>query len=844
MVNELQLGYQKFITAAIITILLKLFIAPAVTGQIIVSDVDFTRILFSENEEYTGSGIQVLNLHNLKISGKHAFLTSGYRFPWSESVDAAKGEAKPVYKISEIDGITALVLDLNKEKNAVFGTFKIKNNTENLLEGFSLTFNWAVKGESEINLVYTYKSPFSGMKTAQTTGSELIPEERKNGMISIQEKVSINDILLKPDDELTFRIILNSNTDHSVIGLEGIDVKPSMFKNEKSINAGSVLISEVLPVVETPDGEIQFIEIYNASSDPISLKGMEFVTQNYTGMIEKDITLEPHRFFVAGKSGISNLSFQFDYELQDLTLSPSGGSLKIVYMNRELAKASYNSISGLNSWELTEFAEAYDGYSGMNFFRESDELLTEGIKASPGYAGKSLRIFTYYLDTHAWYLLSAPGTLANSLNKNFRYPLYSLKYEDEREDSFWNPVSINEINDGQTVLFHVSEEFPGNKLTAVENSLQSEFYYHPASNLPFSIAGNPFPHSITTANLQLENGESFSGAVQVWNPQDETFEVVKTGSRDSISAWQGFIYQSNSSESGIVVTKNPGNTVDQNSPSISFGLSVGNERESPNTDRAATVEFDLSQGSEKNNYHNKSLPKFFPISIHNQSNRENFALLYITETENSAPKSYLKFINQQSRPVSEFYLSAYSSSFGSNGTLNWNMQNMSQAREEFILHDIKTGEQLIMNDEGRYTFTFAQDEINLLPTTSNTPELTVIGENKIKPRFRVEIKSVQTENIINESTGEEIPDKIVLDQNYPNPFNPATTIRFYLPEQTAVKISVFNIVGQRVATLVENVLSEGDHSITWDASEMPSGIYIVQLETGNRVLTRKMTLLK
>lgn len=89
-----------------------------------------------------------------------------------------------------------------------------------------------------------------------------------------------------------------------------------------------------------------------------------------------------------------------------------------------------------------------------------------------------------------------------------------------------------------------------------------------------------------------------------------------------------------------------------------------------------------------------------------------------------------------------------------------------------------------------------------------------------------------------------IPEEVSLHQNFPNPFNPATTISFYLPESVPVKLSVFNVVGQPVAVLTEGTLSPGDHEFEWDATGLPSGMYIYQLEVGTKVMTRKMTLVK
>jgi hypothetical protein len=83
-----------------------------------------------------------------------------------------------------------------------------------------------------------------------------------------------------------------------------------------------------------------------------------------------------------------------------------------------------------------------------------------------------------------------------------------------------------------------------------------------------------------------------------------------------------------------------------------------------------------------------------------------------------------------------------------------------------------------------------------------------------------------------------------LSQNYPNPFNPTTTIRFSLPEASTVKLTIYNILGQEIRTLLNEYKEAGIHTLNFDASELNSGIYVYKLEAGNFVQTRKMTLVK
>ncbi len=89
-----------------------------------------------------------------------------------------------------------------------------------------------------------------------------------------------------------------------------------------------------------------------------------------------------------------------------------------------------------------------------------------------------------------------------------------------------------------------------------------------------------------------------------------------------------------------------------------------------------------------------------------------------------------------------------------------------------------------------------------------------------------------------------LPSLFTLNQNYPNPFNPVTVISYSLPTASDVRLDVFNILGQRVATLVNQKQEVGEHTITWDASRFSSGVYFYRIQTAEAVETKKMLLLK
>jgi hypothetical protein len=83
-----------------------------------------------------------------------------------------------------------------------------------------------------------------------------------------------------------------------------------------------------------------------------------------------------------------------------------------------------------------------------------------------------------------------------------------------------------------------------------------------------------------------------------------------------------------------------------------------------------------------------------------------------------------------------------------------------------------------------------------------------------------------------------------LSNNYPNPFNPSTTFRYSIPTQSKVIIKVYDMLGNEIATLMDEEKSVGTYELTWNAASLSSGIYFYQLKAGDFVNTKKMILLK
>ena len=153
-----------------------------------------------------------------------------------------------------------------------------------------------------------------------------------------------------------------------------------------------------------------------------------------------------------------------------------------------------------------------------------------------------------------------------------------------------------------------------------------------------------------------------------------------------------------------------------------------------------------------------------------------------------------------------------------------------------------------MKNGGSFSFSSKNDQTRLQlvisdPTGQNNADkilspgqvYTLPSQSKIS--VRVHVTSVQ-------EIKASLPKQFVLKQNYPNPFNPTTTIRYGLPEKANVQLTVYNILGQKVETLVSGSQKAGWHQVRFDAHQLSSGLYIYRLVAGNYVMVKKLMLVK
>ncbi|MBN2602684.1 MAG: T9SS type A sorting domain-containing protein, partial [Candidatus Thermoplasmatota archaeon] len=118
----------------------------------------------------------------------------------------------------------------------------------------------------------------------------------------------------------------------------------------------------------------------------------------------------------------------------------------------------------------------------------------------------------------------------------------------------------------------------------------------------------------------------------------------------------------------------------------------------------------------------------------------------------------------------------------------------------------------------------------------NTHNYVFLGDPTISPAMPLENSSVSVNPFLIK--------EYCLSHNYPNPFNPTTTIRFFIPIDTYVRLTVYDVLGKEIETLVSRRCIAGENKVKWNADRLPSGIYFYRLEAGELKATKKMILQK
>ena len=133
-------------------------------------------------------------------------------------------------------------------------------------------------------------------------------------------------------------------------------------------------------------------------------------------------------------------------------------------------------------------------------------------------------------------------------------------------------------------------------------------------------------------------------------------------------------------------------------------------------------------------------------------------------------------------------------------------------------------------------------------TTTETQSYSFVDENLASGKYHYRLKQIDFDGTFEYSNEVEVivsvPEKFKLSQNYPNPFNPSTKIKYQIATSNPVSLKIYDVLGNEVATLVNEIQSTGNYEVTFDASSLSSGTYFYRLSTGSLTEVKKMILIK
>lgn len=424
---------------------------------------------------------------------------------------------------------------------------------------------------------------------------------------------------------------------------------------------------------------------------------------------------------------------------------------------------------------------------------------------------------------------------------------------------------------------------------------EENFDYGVSSGALTALTGNWTTHSGTNEQIQYEPGEGLSysgypsstgGGVYVNGSNSE--DVNRTFSaQTSGSVYLSFLISVTAASSAAAgdynVHFNNGTFVGRfyirNDGGVLFGISKSSE--SPewtsttyalNTTYCVVIKYTFVDGS------NNDLVDLFVFDGAIPSTEPSPTIEHVDATASDAPGGGIDAISlRQGGTANRFYIDGIRvsdswaqaplpvelTSFSAelvNNTVELNWETATETNNAGFEMQRQNPEPVLSEDEGWEVLTFIPGH-----GTTNSPKYysyvdsDLPNADKVSYRLRqidndgtdAYSKTVEVELGGVTSVEDEVQFTFALEQNYPNPFNPVTTINFTLPSvgtthelSQQAKLTVYNLLGQEVRTLVNEAKPAGSYQIQFDASDLPSGIYFYSLTYGNHIQTRKLALLK
>lgn len=482
-------------------------------------------------------------------------------------------------------------------------------------------------------------------------------------------------------------------------------------------------------------------------------------------------------------------------------------------------------ITGSEGWRMLSAP-----VSGVSYGSLLDTLWTQGFSGSDHTGGNS-NVLIWDETTHSFNSISNATDIPSS-GQGF----ITFVYNDDNFDG---------VDDG----------FPKHILTDITQQageISPSLTFTDSGTLAddgWNLVGNPYGATIdwdaasglSSSNLDAsfyvwsDSANAGAGDYLSWNGTTGTFGGGK------IAPWQGFWVKANAAAPSLSLTddaRSSGGVFRKQAPISELRFNLSGETLSSRTilmfSEQALIEKDELDAYKLSSLNKEHLSLFTQL--------ENGSALDI----NALPKQLEKSLNVP--------LDIRGSDLNGKFELTWNSSSLPEAWN-LTLIDSHTGKEVNLRDTQQYHFDLetasktVHSESEENQQSLNIPVHGVVSPTIIKAKAnsssRFTLRIVPSGVSVSNDPATELPTVVELDQNYPNPFNPSTSIAFGLPQSGKVTLEVFDLLGRKVATLLNDEnKSAGRYTVNFDANGLSSGMYIYRLQTGSSIITKKLTLIK
>ncbi len=473
-------------------------------------------------------------------------------------------------------------------------------------------------------------------------------------------------------------------------------------------------------------------------------------------------------------------------------------------------------ISGNDGWRLLSIPKTSATVSDI-----SDDTAIQGV-AGGSDTGASSNVFTY--DNTGSY--ETPTNVSTAISDGYGLAVYF--YNNTTNGSSALPLTLDVSGSDPSSDVGVTLN-KSNTAGTSSGSGAADSYY--------TLVGNPFASNYNLNSVTVTGG-AIQDNVQFWNDGSSSYSAKDRTGPYIVSPWQAFWVEVLNANAATAITFPTSGETTTSATGTFFS------KENPDN---ADIEFTLSSESSFDEAIKLSFRSYAELGMDRADASKLVPLVseYATMSFVGEYQNEEKLKSVESLPVDleeAITIPLRPTLVGVSGefTFSWNGLEELSNKMSFTLHDYETGSNIDMSEVDSYVFmaeanTASKSKSVLLPVVAESES------NDAENRFGITITPNTSVGIDDELDS---PTRFALDQNYPNPFNPTTNIQYSVGEAGPVTITVYNVMGQKVAELLNTTKSAGSYQVSWNATGQASGIYYYRLTAPGQVLTRQMTLIK